>query len=645
LKYLNLLSEKYPNIQSAITEIINLNAILGLPKGTEHFVSDIHGEDAAFLHILNNASGVIKEKIDYIFEGKLTDGERKSLATLIYYPAEKLELLKAEQTDMDAFYRTTLDRLLEILRVVSSKYSQSKTRKALPKDYAYAIDELLKYQDYLGNRDRYYGNIISTIINLGSADSFIYAMCELIKRFAVDHLHVLGDIFDRGPGPDKVMDALIKHHSVDITWGNHDILWMGAAAGHDACIANVLRISLRYNHMACLEESYGINLLPLAKFAMDTYGHTDVSRFIPKNSDSDLTNIAAMMQKAMTIIQLKLEAQVIRRHPEYKMDDRMQLHLIDFDKKTICIDGTEYELLDCDFPTVDPADPYKLTAEEEHIVERLRHSFENSILLQRHIRFMFTKGSMYLKYNGNLLYHGCVPVNRDAEFEGVEIEGSVYKGRALFEKMEEVVRRGFYAKDGSEEKEFGMDMMWYLWNGPKSPLFGKAKMATFERYVVADKKLHKEDNNAYFKMRDTDRLCDVIFDDFGLDKDTARIINGHVPVKVKESESPIKAGGRLMDIDGGMSIAYQSVTGIAGYTLIYNSYSMRLVSHEAFKSKQEAVENEMDIHSTEVIEMKVKRRQRVADTDVGIKLQSQIDDLTELLHAYRNGTIKERFDS
>lgn len=643
MKYLTLLSEKYPNIQSAITEIINLNAILSLPKGTEHFVSDIHGEDAAFLHILNNASGVIRAKIDDVFSDTLSEAERKSLATLIYYPKEKLERLKLIQSDINEFYKTTLHRLLEILRVVSSKYTRSKVRKALPANYAYIIDELLNYQDYLGNKEQYYANIVSTIINMGSADSFIYAMCEVIKRLAVDHLHVLGDIFDRGPGPDKVMEALMSHHSVDITWGNHDILWMGAAAGHDACIANVLRISLRYNHMACLEESYGINLLPLLKFAMDKYGDTDVSRFIPKNTESDLTHMAAMMQKAMAVIQFKLEAEVIRRHPEYEMDGRAQLHLIDYKNKTINIDGMDYALYDCDFPTVDPSDPYRLTPEEAYIVEKLRCSFKNSHLLQRHILFMFTKGGMYLKYNGNLLFHGCVPIDKDGNFESFTIDNVPYKGKALFEKMEEIVRRGYYAKEGSAEKLFGMDMMWYLWNGPKSPLFGKDKMATLERYIVEDKAVHKENNNPYFKMRDNDRLCDAIFEDFGLPLDTSHIINGHVPVKVKESESPIKAGGRLMDIDGGMSKAYQSVTGIAGYTLIYNSYSMRLVSHEAFKSKQEAVENEIDIHSTEVIQMKVKRRKRVADTDIGVKLKSQIEDLTELLAAYRNGTIKERF--
>ena len=360
MKYLDLLSEKYPNIQSAITEIINLNAILSLPKATEHFVSDIHGEDAAFTHILNNASGVIRAKIDDLFEGKLTEKEKKSLATLIYYPEEKLEILKTEQDDLNEFYKITLHRIIEIVRVVSSKYTRSKVRKALPPDYAYIIDELLNYQDYLGNKEQYYANIVSTIINIGSADSFIYAMCDLIKRLAVDHLHILGDIFDRGPGPDRVMDALVNHHSVDITWGNHDILWMGAAAGHDACIANVLRISLRYSHMACLEEGYGINLLPLAKFALDKYGSTDVSRFIPKNAESDLTSLAAMMQKAMAVIQFKLEAEVIRRHPEYEMDDRAQLHLIDFEKKVICIDGQEYELLDCDFPTIYNINFYKI---------------------------------------------------------------------------------------------------------------------------------------------------------------------------------------------------------------------------------------------------------------------------------------------
>ncbi len=643
MKYLDLLSEKYPNIQSAITEIINLNAILSLPKATEHFVSDIHGEDAAFTHILNNASGVIRAKIDDLFEGKLTEKEKKSLATLIYYPEEKLEILKTEQDDLNEFYKITLHRIIEIVRVVSSKYTRSKVRKALPPDYAYIIDELLNYQDYLGNKEPYYANIVSTIINIGSADSFIYAMCDLIKRLAVDHLHILGDIFDRGPGPDRVMDALVNHHSVDITWGNHDILWMGAAAGHDACIANVLRISLRYSHMACLEEGYGINLLPLAKFALDKYGSTDVSRFIPKNAESDLTSLAAMMQKAMAVIQFKLEAEVIRRHPEYEMDDRAQLHLIDFEKKVICIDGQEYELLDCDFPTIDPTDPYRLTPEEEYIVKKLRYSFKNSRLLQKHIRFMFAKGGMYIIYNGNLMFHGCVPLDAEGKLASFTIDGVPYKGKALFEEMENIVRRGYYAPEGSPEKEKGMDMMWYLWNGPKSPLFGKKKMATLERYIAKDKALHKEENNTYFKMRDSDALCDMICEEFGLPLETAHIINGHVPVKVKESESPIKAGGRLMDIDGGMSKAYQSVTGIAGYTLIYNSYSIRLVSHEAFKSRQEAIENEVDIHSTEVIQIKTKRRLRVADTDVGVKLKAQIDDLTKLLEAYRSGQIKEHF--
>lgn len=643
MKYLQLLAEKYPNIQSAMTEIINLEAILSLPKGTEHFVSDIHGEDEAFLHILNNASGVIRTKIDDVFENSLTEDQRKSLATLIYYPREKLELLKAEQENLADFYRVTLHRLVEICRVVSSKYTRSKIRKALPPDFAYIIDELINHQDYRQNKEQYYENIVTTIIDIESADAFIYAICGVIKRLAVDHLHVLGDIFDRGPGPDTVMEALMNHHSVDIQWGNHDILWMGAAAGHDACIANVLRISLRYNHMAALEEGYGINLLPLATFAMKYYSNVNVERFIPKNTDSNLTQLASIMHKAISVIQFKLEGEVIKNHPEYEMDDRLLLDKIDFENKTTRIGGIDYPMSDCDFPTIDPKDPYRLTDEEQEVVDRLRSSFKNSRQLQKHIHFIFNKGGMYLKYNDNLLFHGCVPLDENGGFESVIINGEPYCGVALFEIMEKIVRRGYYAKEGSEEKQRGMDMMWYLWNGPKSPLFGKDKMATFERYVVIDKVTHKERNNTYFKMRDDDLIINAILENFSLPPATSRIINGHVPVHAKENESPIKACGRLIDIDGGMSKAYQSVTGIAGYTLIYNSIGMTLVSHEPFLSKQMSIEKEIDIHSTKVVHMKETTRKRVADTDTGVKLKQQIKDLKNLLAAYRSGIIKEKY--
>ena len=644
MKYLNLLAEKYPNIQAAMTEIVNLEAILNLPKGTEHFISDLHGEDEAFLHILNNASGVIRAKIDDVFSQSLTETQKRSLATLIYYPLEKLELLKVANAEhLTDFYKVTLHQLVEICRVVSSKYTRSKIRKALPKDFAYIIDELINYQDYRQNKEQYYENIVSTIIDIDCADSFIYAICEVIKKLAVDHLHVVGDIFDRGPGPDIVMEALMGHHSVDIQWGNHDILWMGAAAGHDACIANVIRISLRYNHMAAIEEGYGINLLPLATFAMRNYSNTNVEQFVPKNTDGMMTQLAAIMHKAVSVIQFKLEGHVIKAHPEYEMDDRLLLNKINYENKTINIGGVDYELSDCDFPTIIKEDPYRLTTDEQDVVDRLRASFKNSKQLQKHIHFIFNKGGIYLKYNDNLLFHGCVPLNEKGDFETVVIEGQAYKGIELFEKMENIVRRGFYAKEGSTEKQKGMDMMWYLWNGPKSPLFGKDKMATLERYVVKDKATHKEKNNAYFKFRDTEEMCNKILEEFSLSTCNSRIINGHVPVHAKENESPIKAGGKLMDIDGGLSKAYQSVTGIAGYTLIYNSYGMKLVSHEPFVSRQTAIEKEIDIHSTMVVQMRETTRKRVSDTDTGLILKRQITDLMDLLNAYRSGSIKEKF--
>ncbi|WP_027624397.1 fructose-bisphosphatase class III [Clostridium lundense] len=646
LRYLKLLSTKYPTISSASAEIINLQAILNLPKGTEHFISDIHGEYESFTHMLKNASGVIKRKLDDIFGTSLMEKDKASLATLIYYPEEKLEILKEEEQDLEEWYKVTLYRLIQVCKSVSSKYTRSKVRKALPKDFAYIIEELLNEQADRINKQEYYTGIINTIIDIECANSFIIALSKVIQRLVVDRLHIIGDIYDRGPGAEIIMDALMDHHSIDIQWGNHDILWMGAASGSKTCVANVLRICLRYANLATVEDGYGINLLPLASFAMGTYANDPCSGFIPRTldkklSDSDMS-LFAKMHKAISIIQFKLEGQKILRHPEFKMDYMLLLDKINFEKNTVIVNGKEYKLNDTNFPTIDPKNPFKLTKEEDAIISKITNSFINSEKLQKHIRFMYSKGSLYLVYNSNLLFHGCIPLTEDGSFKALQIEGTSYKGKSLLDIFERYAREAYFYKNDLTIKNYAMDMMWYLWCGPYSPLFGKERITTFERYFIDEKETHKENRNAYYKLRDEEELSNRIFEEFNLDSQTSHIINGHIPVKTKDGESPIKANGKLLVIDGGFCRAYQPETGIAGYTLIYNSYGFLLSSHEPFESTKKAIEEEQDILSSTVILEHVATRQRVEDTDIGKELKTQIKDLEKLLVAYRKGLIDER---
>ncbi len=645
LLYLKLLARQYPTIQAAATEIINLNAILNLPKGTEHFVTDIHGEFEAFLHVLRNGSGSIKRKIEETFADALPAKEKRSLATLIYYPEQKIPLTLKTVENEDEWYRLTLFRLIKMCRVVSSKYTRSKVRKALPPDFAYIIEELLHEQESVDNKQEYYQSIIQTIIATSRAKDFIIALSKLLQRLVIDRLHVIGDIFDRGPGAHIIMDALMDYHAVDIQWGNHDIVWMGAAAGSEACLANVIRNALRYSTVETLENGYGINLLPLASFAVDVYGNDPCVHFRPKPlrteeyTENEL-RLMAQMHKAITVIQLKLEAQIIKRRPHYLMEDRLLLDKIDYAKGTIRLEDKIYPLQDTHLPTIDPVQPYQLTEQEQNVVERLKLSFTHSERLQKHIRLLYARGSLYLVHNGNLLYHGCIAMNEDGSFMAFKVGGEEFAAKAFMDRAERLARQGYFAND-LEQRQYGQDAMWYLWSGAQSPLFGKDKMSTFERYFIADKSTHEEKMNPYYAFRDKEETARRILQEFGLDPDTAHIINGHVPVKVKKGESPIKAGGRLFVIDGGFAKAYQSKTGIAGYTLIYNSYGLLLAAHDPFESTQKAIEEEQDIHSkTEIVETN-DTRIRVKDTDLGREMQQQIHDLQQLLHAYRIGLIKE----
>lgn len=642
IKYLDLLAERFPNIQRASTEVINLEAILNLPKGTEHYLSDIHGEYETFRHVLANASGVVVRKIDDVFGKTLRKKEKSMLATLIFYPESKLELVLKQEDDINEWYGITLQRLSKVARAAASKYTRSKVRKAMPSDFAYIIDELLNESGE--DKEEYYEAIINSIINIDRAEAFIIAICEFIQRLLIDRLHIIGDIFDRGPHPEKVMDRLMSYHSVDIQWGNHDIIWMGAAAGNLALIANVIRISLRYNNLDTLEDAYGINMLPLARFAMDVYSDDDCDLFkIKGNASTSDIQLLKQMQKAISIIQFKLEGQVVKRNPHFKMNDRLVFDNVDFKKGTIKVKGKPHKLLDTKFPTVDPKDPYKLTDEESEMMAKMRSSFLNSHRLQSHVDFLFTHGSMYLKYNSNLLYHGCIPMDEDGKFQSFEIDGKKASGMKLCDNFDRAARKGYYQRNSKASDNPGLDYMWYLWCGPLSPLFGKTKMATFERYYIEDKATHKEDRNAYYKLAFSDeKYCNNILKEFGLDPKISHIVNGHVPVKVKKGESPIKANGKLFVIDGGMSIPYQTVTGVAGYTLIYNSYGLVLVEHQPFSSMADAIKDEKDIISNRVFIEANAKRKRVRDTDVGKELLEQIDDLKMLLAAFRKGLIKEK---
>ena len=643
-RYLERLSQLYPTIAKASTEIINLQAILNLPKGTEHFLTDIHGEHEAFSHVLKNGSGSVRRKIDDVFGNTMSSRDKQSLATLIYYPKEKMDRIKQEEDNMEDWYKITLYRLIEVCKRTASKYTRSKVRKALPPDFAYVIEELITEKSEITDKESYYNSIVTTIIRIGRAEKFIVALSELIQRLTVDHLHIVGDIYDRGPGPHIIMEKLIKYHSVDIQWGNHDVLWMGAAAGQRGCIANVIRICARYGNLDILEDGYGINLLPLATFAMNTYGDDPCTCFRlkgePGYSEGEML-LDVKMHKAISIIQFKVEGQIIRKNPGFKLNSRNLLHHINFETGMIEIDGKEYQMLDMNFPTIDPKKPYTLTREEEDIMERLQKAFIHCEKLQRHMRFLLNKGGLYKVYNNNLLYHGCVPLTENGELKSVRVYGHSYKGKGLYEAMESYVRKGFYALD-PREKERGRDLMWYIWLGEGSPLFGKDKMATFERYFLAEKETHKEKKNPYYSMLENEEVIDKILAEFGLPAEGTHIINGHVPVKSKNGENPIKCGGKVLVIDGGFSKAYQKETGIAGYTLIYNSYGLILAAHEPFESTEAAIEKESDIHSDSIIVKRVVQRKLVGDTDIGRELKEQITDLEMLLEAYRSGRITER---
>ncbi len=645
MKYLRLLSSRYPTISKASTEIINLEAILNLPKGTEHFLSDIHGEHEPFIHVLKNGSGVVRRKIDELFSDTMMESEKSTLATLVYYPNSKLELIRKTEQNMDEFYRIYIYRLVELCKYCSSKYTRSKVRKLLPEEYSYIIEELLHEHRKSEHKEEYYESLIDTIIDLGQAQDFIVAISKSIQRLVVDRLHIVGDIYDRGPRPDLIIDRLIKHHCVDIQWGNHDILWMGAAAGEKTCIANAVRISSRYANLDVLEDVYGINLLPLATFASAVYKDDPCKEFIPKVDKDEFNtreiSLIAKMHKAISIIQFKLEGEIISRHPEYEMDHRLLLDKVDYESGIITIKGKEYDLVDRNFPTIDPASPFRLTGEEHDVVDKLVRSFSMSDKVQKHINFLFSKGSIYLKYNGNLLIHGGVPLNDDGSFMSMELEGQRYSGKALLDKMEALVREGYYGSDGSK-KDYGRDLFWYLWTGKCSSLFGKDDMTTYERYFIEDKETHKENKNPYFTLREDMDILKHIFDEFDMDFEEDHIINGHVPVKFKKGESPVKAQGKVFVIDGGFSKAYQSKTGMAGYTLIYNSRHLKLIAHEPFTSKEDAVANGRDIISSTVLVEHKSSRKKIKDTNDGKQLQETVEDLKKLLVAYRSGLIKEK---
>ena len=645
LRYLEQLSELFPTISRASAEIINLQAILNLPKGTEHFLSDIHGEYEAFSHVLRNGSGAVRKKIDDVFGHTLGTADKSALATLIYYPREKMELVKSQEKDMENWYKITLYRLIEVCKTVSSKYTRSKVRKALPKDYAYVIEELITEKPEILNKEAYYEAIVNTIVELGRAEEFIVVLSELIQVLVVDRLHILGDIYDRGAGAHLIMDKLCEYHSVDIQWGNHDIIWMGAAAGQMTCVATVIRNSIRYGNLDLLEEGYGINMLPLATFAMEAYANDPCERFvfkvIPSGTNNMESDLIRKMHKAIAIIRFKLEGQMILKWPEYGMENRLLLDKIDYEKKTVQIDGVTYEMKDTLLPTVDPDNPYALTGEELDVMKRLCSSFLHCEKLQRHIQLLLKKGSIYRVYNDNLLYHGCVPMNEDGEFTSVNIYGNYYSGKALFDVLESYVRKAFFASDPME-KEKGADMIWYIWTAPNSPLYGRAKMATFERYFLDDEDVKVEPKNAYYNLINDPKIADKILKEFGLEGNGVHIINGHVPVHRMRGESPVKSDGKVIVIDGGFSKAYRSRTGIAGYTLIYNSYGLTLTAHEPFVSAETAIREEIDIVSKREAVEYADKRILVGDTDKGKRMRQRIRDIKELIAAYQSGEIAER---
>lgn len=644
MRYLELLSRLFPSADKASAEIINLSAILNLPKGTEFFASDIHGEYEAFSHTLRNGSGSIRLKIDDVFGDSLSENEKRSLATLIYYPREKMELVLSQVDDAEAWYAVTLQRLVAVCKRAAQKYTRSRVRKALPKDFAYIIEELMTENRHGVDKQAYYAAIVDAVIRTDRGGALVEALCLLIQRLAIERLHIVGDIYDRGPYPHIIMDALMEHHSLDIQWGNHDIVWMGASLGQRGCIAHVVRNCARYGNLSILEDAYGINVLPLASFALEAYKDDPCVAFgLKGNPDLPPQELEmnVKIQKAMAIIQFKVEAQLIDENPGFGLEGRKLLDKIDYERGTVMLDGIEYELTDTVFPTVDPADPYRLTPEEEDVMQRLEQAFTGCEKLQRHMRFFLDAGSLYKICNGNLLFHACVPLNADGSLMETEVFGETYKGRALYDVMERYVRAAFDDANPELAKR-GRDLLWYMWLGEGSPLFAKSKMATFELYLIAEKEARKEVKNPFYSYLDDERVMGGIFEDFGMDPETSRIVCGHVPVKVKDGEDPVKCGGRVLTIDGGFSKAYQPTTGIAGYTLISNSYGFVLAAHEPLESMRAAVVNELDIHSSRKVVELVDKRTLVADTDNGSVLKQQIADLEELLEAYRNGIVAEK---
>lgn len=644
MRYLELLSRLFPSAAKASAEIINLNAVLNLPKGTEFFASDIHGEYEAFSHILRNASGSIRLKIDDVFGDSLSKQEKRSLATLIYYPREKTELVLSQTDNPQEWYAAVLPQLVAVCKRAARKYTRSRVRKALPEDFAYIIEELMTENRHGVDKEAYYAAIIDAVIRTDRVGALIEALCLLIQRLAIDRLHIVGDIYDRGPYPHIIMDTLMEHHSLDIQWGNHDIVWMGASLGQRGCIAHVVRNCARYGNLSILEDAYGINILPLASFALDAYRDDPCVAFGLKGNPELSPNELEMnvkIQKAMAIIQFKVEGKLIDENPDFGLEDRKLLHHIDYEKGTVKLGDIEYELTDQVFPTIDAQNPYQLTPEEEDVMQRLEQAFISCEKLQRHMRFFLETGSLYKIYNGCLMFHACVPLNADGSLKEVDVFGQKYKGRALYDIMEHYVRAGFFDPD-PEQRKRGRDLMWYLWLGENSPLFAKSKMATFELYLIADKDARKEHKNPFYSLLNNEEVLDGIFEDFGMNPELSRIVCGHVPVKVKDGEDPVKCKGKMLTIDGGFSKAYQPTTGIAGYTLISNSYGFVLAAHEPLESTRAAVTNEIDIHSSKRVVERVEKRTLVADTDTGVQLKRQIADLEQLLNAYRCGFIAER---
>lgn len=645
-RYLEQLAEVFPTIGKATTEIINLQSVLNLPKGTEHFLSDIHGEYEAFSHVLRNGSGAVRKKIDDVFGHTLGTAEKVALASLIYYPKERIELVKDTEPDMDNWYRVSLYRLIEVCKVLSSKYTREKLRRALPKDYAYIIEELITEKPEILDKKAYYDSIVDTIIEISCAENFIVTLSRLIQHLVIDHLHIIGDIYDRGNGAHFIMDRLCSYHSLDIQWGNHDVVWMGASVGQVACIAAVVRNSLLCGNYDTLEDGYGISLMPLVRFALDVYEDDPCTQFKIRGKAKEMSpeiGLAMRMHKAIAVIQFKLDGQLAAEYPEFKMENRRLLHKIDLENGTIELDGKTYPLLDSNFPTIDPEDPYKLTKDEKEVIKKLQSAFVHCEKLQRHIQLLLKKGGLYKIYNGNLLYHGCIPMNEDGSFSEVEVCGKKYKGKKLYDALESCVRKAFISLS-EKERKLGRDIMWFLWNGPDSPLFGRSKMANFERYFIEDEETHREIKNSYYSFMDDTDTAVRILEEFGLEGENSHIINGHVPVHQKEGESPVKCGGKLLVIDGGFSKQYRSVTGIAGYTLIYNSYGLMLTAHEPFESKEKAVNDCSDIVSRRVAVEHTARRISIGDTDKGVRMKMRIEDLKSLIAAYRDGVLQERDD-